>query len=156
MVKIDLQKAFDSVEWVFVEQILKEFGFPWKFISWIMSCITTVSFRIAINGKPSELFEGRKGLRQGDPLSPLLFVLSIEYLSRCLSKLKELKEFKYHPKCARLNITHLCFADDLLLFARGDMDSLKALTGVLDKFAKVSGLKVNPQKCEIYFGRDEK
>ena len=152
MLKIDLQKAFDSVEWVFIDQILREYGFPQIFVHWIMECLKTVSYQIVINGRPSRRFEGKKGLRQGDPLSPLLFVLAMEYLSRNLKMAKNDSRFHFHPKCSRLNITHVCFADDLLLFSRGDLSSLQVLMEKFGNFSKASGLKMNPSKCELYFG----
>ncbi|XP_059295395.1 uncharacterized protein LOC132048717 [Lycium ferocissimum] len=121
MLKIDLQKAYDSVEWVFLEQMMDELGFPRKFIGWVRECATTVNYTILINGEPTEPFNAAKGLRQGDPMSPFMFAISMEYLSRRLNALKEEKVFKYHPRCSGLGVTHLSFADDLLLFSRGDL-----------------------------------
>ncbi|XP_021741986.1 uncharacterized protein LOC110708209 [Chenopodium quinoa] len=72
MIKVDLKKAYDSVEWGFLESVLSELGFPSLFIKWILGCITSVSFSILINGAPSKPFKAKKGLRQGDPLSPFL------------------------------------------------------------------------------------
>ncbi|XP_060210949.1 uncharacterized protein LOC132637959 [Lycium barbarum] len=89
MVKIDLQKAHDSVEWAYIEQVLEGLNFPTKFICWIMQCVTTVSYSILINGELSEPFTTAKGLRQGDPISLFLFAIAMEYLSRSLNGLKE-------------------------------------------------------------------
>lgn len=89
MLKVDMQKAYDSLEWPFLKQIMSALGFPNQFVGWIMMCITTVSYSIMVNGKPTERFKARKGLRQGDSLSPYLFVLSMEYLCRLLKSSKE-------------------------------------------------------------------
>ncbi|XP_060180628.1 uncharacterized protein LOC132610345 [Lycium barbarum] len=83
-----------------------------------MECVRTVSYSIMINGEPATPFEAARGLRQGDPMSPLLFAIGMEYWSRMLNGLKMIKEFHYHPRCSKLGISHLCFADDLLLFSR--------------------------------------
>ena len=127
MLKINLQKAYDSVEWDYLEQVMFGLGFQEMFVNWIMICFKTVNYSIVVNGQISQSFEAAKGLRQGDPMSPFLFAIAIEYLSRILKGLKNEKKFKYHPKFSKLDITHLCFPDDLLLFARGDLESVKVV-----------------------------
>uniref|UniRef100_A0A0V0HSC7 Putative ovule protein n=1 Tax=Solanum chacoense TaxID=4108 RepID=A0A0V0HSC7_SOLCH len=84
-------------------------------------------------------------------MSPFLFAIAMEYLSRSLNGLKEDKTFKFHPKCSKLGITHLCFADDLLIFSRGDMESIKALQKCFSTFSQASGLQANLNKSSIYF-----
>ncbi|XP_074306305.1 uncharacterized protein LOC141641547 [Silene latifolia] len=86
MLKVDLRKAYDSIEWKFVHQMLQSLNFPPKFIQWLMNCITTTSYSIVLNGQSHGFFPGKRGLRQGDPLSPLLFTLCMEYLSRLLNE----------------------------------------------------------------------
>ncbi|XP_070057898.1 secreted RxLR effector protein 78-like [Nicotiana tomentosiformis] len=97
MVKIDMQKAYDSLEWGFLEQVLTELNIPEKFLLWIMTHVTTVSYSIVINSKPTAPFDAKRGVRQGDPLSPYLFVLTMEYLTRILKTLKDRPDFNYHP-----------------------------------------------------------
>lgn len=105
-----------------------------------------------INGEPTPPFNAARGLRQGDPMSPFLFAISMEYLSRLLKDLKDNKQFKHHPKCSKLNITHLCFADDLLLFTRGEVNSVRLLHEKFYIFSAASGLQPNLSKSAIYCG----
>lgn len=151
MIKVDIQKAYDSVEWGFIEQVLRGMGFPAKFISWIMICISTVSYRVFTNGTLAPSFVAKRDLRQGDPLSPYLFVLCMEYPRRSLKSLNHNPNFNFHPKCERLGIT-LGFAHDLLLFARGDIISVQLLHEKFMHFSEVSGFKANLSKSHIFFG----
>ncbi|KAL6512997.1 hypothetical protein OROHE_019787 [Orobanche hederae] len=151
MMKLDLRKAYDSVQWSFLEHLLRAYGFPNIFVGWIMACIQTVSYRICINGQVTDCFPAKKGLRQGCPASPYLFVLAIEYLSRMLKNLHLHKDFRYHPCCAPLKINHLSFEDDLLLFSKGTMKSISSMLQAFDNFSLTSGLQANLDKSEIYF-----
>lgn len=117
-----------------------------------MACLSTASYYFNVNGEMTMPIKGKKGLRQGDPISPYLFVLCMEYLNRCLLELKDNKDYKYHPKCKKLNLYHVCFADDLLLFSRGDAQSIRQLFSAFQKFSFVSGLRANQAKTSIYFG----
>lgn len=152
MLKIDMQKAYDSVEWDFLEQVLACLNVLEKFVKWIMVCVTTMPYSIIINGKPISPFPTRKGLRRGDPLSPYLFVLAMEYFNRILKTLKHKPDFNYHPKCAKMNIIQLGFADDLLLFCRGDVVSVQMLYECFESFSASSGLMANIDKSSIFFG----
>lgn len=152
MVKVDIQKAYDSVEWHFLKHMLIELGFPIRYINWIMTCLTYVSYVVNVNGELTEPFEAKKGIRQGDPISPYLFVVCMEYLNRCLLELKYNRKFHFHPRCRKVGLIHVCFADDLLMFTRGDVESMKQLLGIFEKFAATSGLKANQMKSCIYFG----
>lgn len=132
--------------------MMDELGFPYKYIQWIMVCLTIVTYFINVNGEITDPFEARKGLRQGDPISPYLFVLYMEYLSRSLLQLHQNKDFHCHPRCKRLFLIHVYFADNLLLFTRGDVKSIQQVVQILDSFAATSGLKANQLKSCIYFG----
>ena len=127
-------------------------GFLEMFVQWIMKCVKTVNYSIVVNGQISQSFEAAKRLRQGDPMSPFLFAIAMEYISRLLKKLKDDKQFKYHPRCSKLDITHLCFPDDLLLFARRDLESVKAIQLCFSQFSQALGLQANLNKSSIYSG----
>lgn len=152
LMKVDLKKAYDSIEWSFLETVLHELGFPNLFVSWIMECVSSVSYSILINGKPCPPFPARKGLRQGDPISPFLFALGMEYLSRCFVDMTEDPNFNFHPRCEKLKITHLMFADDLLLFARADPISVNMMFSAFNPFSSASGLEANLTKSSVYVG----
>ncbi|GJT68149.1 RNA-directed DNA polymerase, eukaryota, reverse transcriptase zinc-binding domain protein [Tanacetum coccineum] len=151
--KIDLQKAYDTISWDFIKEALEMFGFPEKMIKWIMTCVTTTKFSINVNGERVGYFKGGRGLRQGDPISPYLFTLVMEVLNLLIKKnIEDSKEFRYHFGCKNLKITHLCFADDLLVFCNGDIESVKVIKKSLEEFSGLSGLVPNMQKSTIFFG----
>ncbi|XP_074315209.1 uncharacterized protein LOC141651393 [Silene latifolia] len=152
LIKVDIKKAFDSLQWDFIDDMLKIYGFPDQFRKWIMGCITNTWFSLKLNGGISGYFQGQSGVRQGDPLSPYLIVLSMEILSKYLRTVCQGKQVSYHPKCSKLNLTHLIFADDLMIFIRGDCPSVHAIKDVLHNFAQHSSLDANVEKTNIYFG----
>ena len=115
--KIDLMKAYDSVNWELMIHCLHCYGFPVKFLSWIRECITSPRFFVCLNGTLVGYFEGKKGIKQGDPLSPYLFVLNMEVFSRIMAESTGAAlGFKFHPKCLKMKLTHFSYADDLLFF----------------------------------------
>lgn len=84
-IKIDVKKAYDSIEWSFLRSLLLELGIPYRFVMWVMECVCSVSYVVLFNGGLTPYFKAEKGLRQGDPMSPYLFVIAVEYLNRCLN-----------------------------------------------------------------------
>ncbi|XP_061360507.1 uncharacterized protein LOC133304483 [Gastrolobium bilobum] len=150
LLKVDLHKAYDFVSWKFLNWMLISIGFPPRFSDWIIECVTTTSFSVVVNGAIHGHFKGGRGLRQGDPLSPYLFVLCLEYLSRDLSGLRDNIIFQFHPACCDLNISHLAFADDIMLLSRGDVPSITTLYSRLSHFCAVSGLSISSDKSAIY------
>ncbi|GJV17974.1 protein LAZ1 [Tanacetum coccineum] len=150
--KVDIQKAYDTVDWRFLGFIFKCFGFHYTMIKWIMACVTLASFSICINGNVHGYFRGKRGLRQGDPLSMYLFTLVMEILTLILKRrVRTSESFKYHKHCEELSIINVCFADDLFIFAHGDVDSAGVIMASLDEFRKVSGLVPSIPKSTSYF-----
>ncbi|KAL6522936.1 hypothetical protein OROHE_016783 [Orobanche hederae] len=149
--KVDLMKAYDMVEWKFVLALLEEMNFDPKFIMWVRACMTSPAFSININGEAAGYFYGKRGLRQGDPMSPYLFVLVMEILHGILTSLiNSHHSLKYHWRCHRRKTVMLSFADDLLLFCNADVDSIRTLQMGMNIFGKLSGLQANPSKSNIF------
>ena len=116
MLKVDLRKAFDTLNWSFILNTPEAMDFPPGFRKLIEQCITTTRFSVAINGELCGYFKGTKGLRQGDPLSPYLFVLALEVFSQMLRAKFSDGSIGYHPKASSPSVTHLDFADDIMIF----------------------------------------
>ncbi|CAN1132905.1 LINE-1 retrotransposable element ORF2 protein [Linum perenne] len=148
VIKIDLTKAFDSVCWTTLLNVMTALGFPCKMVNWIKICLTTARFSVNINGGSCGYFNAEKGVRQGDPLSPILFVIVMEVLHALLDRVGDLIPF--HPRCKKLKIRHVCFADDLLIFTNGSVQGVSAIHQVLHSFYLLTGLKVNPSKTELF------
>ncbi|KAK4384487.1 putative mitochondrial protein [Sesamum angolense] len=116
-----------------------------------ISCST---FSVALNGSVHGFFKGSRGLRQGDPMSPYLFVLVMEIWSTLIRyRVQRAAHFQYHWKCKKIGLTNLCFADDVLLFCKADLPSIQVLRDTLTEFAALSGLNVNPAKSQIILSR---
>ncbi|XP_074276997.1 uncharacterized protein LOC141600652 [Silene latifolia] len=151
MLKVDLKKAYDSVSWAFLKQMMNALNFPDQFVAMVMECVETASYSLVLNGEVFGHFKGKKGLRQGDPLSPLLFTVAMEYLSRVLNYTTNNMPFKFHPLCSPMKLSHLMFADDLLLFCKGDISSIMVLMRSFATFSYASGLQMSQTKTSAYF-----
>lgn len=126
-------------------------GFPVIFIQWIKECNTAPMFSVKINGSSVGYFAARRGVRQWDPLSPHLFVLlSIEVLSQLLNRAVSEGIIDYHPQCSKVKLTHLCFANDLIIFTAATNASMIGVKHALDKFYSLSGLEVSYPKSEFF------
>lgn len=151
-IKMDIRKAFDTLNWKFLFTAMQKMNFPSKFVEWVKICVSSAMFAVKVNGSLEGYFTAHAGLRQGDPLSPYLFVLAMEVLTACLNSTTNLPEFTYHWRTKAAGISHLIFADDLFLFCKGDIASVSALIRGVGKFSAASGLIPNPEKCLCFFG----
>ena len=119
VIKIDLSKEYDRVNWIYIRLLLTHLGFHIDFIRWIMSCISLVSFVVLINGADSHFFHSEHGHKQRCPLSPLLFLLVAEGLRIFLNKSHSDGDFRGIYVSQALAITHMLFVDDILIFCDG-------------------------------------
>lgn len=103
-----------------------------------------------LNGVPTGFSKSQRGLRQGDPMSPLLFILCMEYFTRVIKYVGKQEHFKFHPRCSSLAMNHLCFADDMLIFCKGEYPSVLLMLKGVKLFADTTGLIANPNKSAIY------
>ncbi|VFQ99544.1 unnamed protein product [Cuscuta campestris] len=126
--------------------------FPSQYVKWVQFCISSTTYTLMINGESFGYFKGGKGIRQGDPLSPLLFTQVMEYLTRTLTYYAGISKFKYHPMCKGLNIISLAFAGDLIVACKADMDSIKMILSCLEHFKNVTGMEVNYNKPRMVLG----
>ncbi|KAL2904328.1 hypothetical protein RDABS01_003038 [Bienertia sinuspersici] len=156
MFKLDVKKAYNTVSWGFMSDFMTQMGFPKHFIESIMICITSPPYSLMINGVPSPLLSPGRGLRQGDPLSPLLFTLCMEYFTRMMKRVSMEEGYKFHPLCKRISLNHLCFADDILMFSRGDMHTIILNPAGLNLFAQATGLEISAAKSEVFCAGVEK
>lgn len=149
--QIDIAKAFDSVHWEFLLNTLRALNIPETFIHWIKLCVCTASFSVQVNGELAGYFQSKRGLRQGCALSPYLFVICMNVLSRMIDRAAESKHIGYHPRCQNILLTHLCFADDLMVFTDGSRRSIEGVIQIFDDFAAKSGLKISLEKSTLFF-----
>lgn len=148
--QVDLAKAYDNLNWQFLENVLNAIDLPERFVGWIKQCFTTTSYSIAVNGELVGYFQGKKGLRQGDPISSLLFVLAMDVLAKKLDRGVLDQSFGPHPMCMVPLVTHLSFADDVLIFFDGEEQSIQGILRILEDFERDSGLGINREKTALF------
>ena len=153
--KLDMSKAYDRMEWVFLKNILLRLGFQQSWVDLIMECVTIVSYSILMNGEPEGMIYPSRGMRQGDPLSPYLFLFWAEGLNAILRKVTvagEIEGFSLR-KCGP-KITNLFFADDCLLLCRSNLAKCKKIKGLLAVYETTSGQMVNKDKTTLFFSKN--
>ncbi|CAL1352559.1 unnamed protein product [Linum trigynum] len=150
--KLDMEKAYDRVEWGFLFAVMEALGFNDHWMKWIKACVTSVSFTVLLNGNEHGYFRPQRGLRQGDPLSPLLFAIYTEAFSAILLNAlgsQQLHGLKIHRLAPTLS--HLFFADDTYLFLRATSSECHNLLHLLHQYEEFSGQRINLQKSSVCF-----
>jgi hypothetical protein len=151
--KLDIEKAYDHVDWSCLLHLLERMGFGDRWRRWIEVCISSVQFSVLVNGSPEGYFTSSRGLCQGDPLSPLLFLLVMEVLSRMLKKVESqglIQGFSAGGNAnSGLRISHLLYADDTILFCDANLTQMLYIRMVLTCFKAATGLRVNMSKSEM-------
>nr|XP_025616746.1 uncharacterized protein LOC112709059 [Arachis hypogaea] len=150
VIKLDFQKAYDRIKWCFVDTILEKMGFRRTWRVWVRECVTSASVSILINGSPSKPFKMERGLRQGDPLSPCLFVLVVDVLNRMIEE--AVRNRRISPLLVgrdKIVLSYLQFADDTILFCPPEEETVRNYKRLLRCFEMMSGLSINFEKSNL-------
>ena len=151
-VKLDMHKAYDRVEWVFLRNMMENLGFHPRWIEMIMSYVSSVKYKVRFNSQETEEVIPTRGIRQGDPLSPYLFLLCAEGISSMLQFEEEAGGIEGIRVCRNApSVSHLLFADDSLILMRADVLNAASLQQVLDSYCASSGQMVSLAKSSIFF-----
>lgn len=149
MFKVDFEKAYDSVEWTY--EVMGRMSFPTLWRKWIKECVCTTTASVLVNGSPTDKFPLQRGLRQGDPLSPFLFLLAAEGLNVMMKALVDTGNFTGYTVggANSMVVSHLQFADDTLLMGTKSWANVRAMRAGLVLFEAMFGLKVNFHKSSL-------
>jgi hypothetical protein len=153
--KIDMSKAYDRVEWDFLEAIMTKMGFASRWVHLVMTCVRTVTYSVLIHGRPYGHIVPTRGIRQGDPLSPYFFILCAEGLSALLHRAASERWITGFPITrGGTRLSHLFFADDSLLFCKASIFEWAKIQQILHIYEMASGQKINRAKTVIFFSRN--
>lgn len=149
-----MSKAYDRMDWSFIEAVMRKMGFSEIWITWIMRCITLVKYKVLMNGQPRGNIFPERGLCQGDPLSPFIFILCTEALVSLINhaanqgKITGMRVTRTCP-----SVSHLLFADDSLFFCKAEPRKCEEVMKVVRKYGKASGQCINFDKSSLLFGK---
>ncbi|XP_026410463.1 uncharacterized protein LOC113305660 [Papaver somniferum] len=148
-IKLDISQAYDTVSWDLLIKVLKQYGFPNDWYEWLVTSFKSARVSVLVNGGPCGFFKVERGLRRGDPLSPILFVIMEDVLSRKISALVE--KGKLQPMVTKKGIhpTHLFFTDDVFIFSNGGRKSILNFLQLLDTYQACSGQVINKVKSKL-------
>ncbi|CAL1413727.1 unnamed protein product [Linum trigynum] len=152
MLKLDMKKAYDMVDWECLETLLMKYGFDNKWCKWVSACIRSVRFSILFNGEATDFFRPSRGIRQGDPLSPFLFILMYNALTFLIDKTVEenhLKGIRLNARCPVL--THCLFADDTVIFGKANLQGAQKILDLIGEYGAITGQEVNISKSSVFF-----
>lgn len=153
VIKLDLEKAYDRLEWSFVKDTMNCLGIPQELQNLIVHCISSASLKVNWNGSQTDSFMSSRGLRQGDPISPYFFVLCLERLGHKITDAMisgEWLPFKF-SRGNSPDLSHMCFADDLILVAEASQHQVTSIKTILQQFCDQSGQKINLRKSQVWF-----
>nr|GEV43443.1 RNA-directed DNA polymerase, eukaryota [Tanacetum cinerariifolium] len=140
--KVDFEKAHDSVQWDYLDDVLKKLSFGERWCGWIQSCLRSSRGSIIVNGIPTEEFQFYKGLKQGDPLSPFLFILVMKSMHISFQRVVDTCMFKRIALGSLLSLSHLFYADDVVFMGKWSDSNIDTIVNVLDCFYQASGLHI--------------
>lgn len=147
--KVDFEKTYHSVTWSFIDYMLMRLGFNSTWRKWMSGCYTANSISVLVNGSPTNEFFASRGIIQGDPLAPFLFIVATEGLAGLTRKAEQSGSFKGFKVHDELSVSLLQFADDTMIFCDGSESNLWSLKAILRSFELVSGLKMNYAKSNV-------
>ncbi|CAN1318107.1 LINE-1 retrotransposable element ORF2 protein [Linum perenne] len=155
VLKVDMMKAYDRVSWDFLFIILEKMGFSSRWVGWIKAIVSSVKFAVMINGRPTEFFSPTRGLRQGDPISPFLFIMITNALSHLIHAeviRGGIRGIRLNPSCPPL--THVLFADDTVIFGRATTEEVRNFKDIIARYSAISGQLVNEEKSAMFFSKN--
>ncbi|GKB29200.1 RNA-directed DNA polymerase, eukaryota [Tanacetum coccineum] len=147
--KIDFEKAYDSVRWDFLGDVLNRFGFGAKWCGWIQECLRSSRGSVLVNGSTTEEFQFYKGLKQGDPLSPFLFILVMESLHLSFKRVEDAGMFNGIKINSSMTLSHMFYADDAIFMGQWSKRNIDTLMYMLKCFERASGLSINLSKSKL-------
>ena len=151
ILKIDIEKAYDSLNWNAILATFARMGFPSPWIAWIRALLDAVTFSILVNGQPSNWITPSRGVRQGDPISPYLFIIVSQNLSVILNRARNIDMIPGFDKNLHYNFNHLMYADDLILISHATRRIARNIKFCLAIYAAMTGQYFNSSKSAIYF-----